>query len=134
MEIIKSSVHPQIIKVEIGAEYNEGQKKIAGTVELDIENQAHFVDVINAIFEEGRVYVVVDMQHVSYIDSSGLWALFEGHKKAAQKSGKLVLLSPTKDVKRVLDITKMSSKIQVFAEEKEAITQLISDAELADRE
>jgi anti-sigma B factor antagonist len=134
MEIIKSSVHPQIIKVEIGAEYNEGQKKVVGTVELDIENQAHFVDVINAIFEDGRVYVMVDMQNVSYIDSSGLWALFEGHKKAAQKSGKLVLLQPTKDVKRVLDITKMSSKIQVFAEEKLAMAQLINDAELADRE
>jgi anti-anti-sigma factor len=134
MEIIKSAVHPQIIKVEIGAEYNESQKKVVGTVELDIENQAHFVDVINAIFEEGRVYVVVDMRLVSYIDSSGLWALFEGHKKAAQKSGKLVLLHPTKDVKRVLDITKMSSKIQVFLDEKEAIDQLISDAELADRE
>ncbi len=134
MEIIKSSVHPQIIKVEIGAEYNESQKKVTGTVELDIENQAHFVDVINGIFEEGRVYVVVDMQHVSYIDSSGLWALFEGHKKAAQKSGKLVLLQPTKDVKRVLDITKMSSKIQVFSEEAPAIAQLISDSELVDPE
>lgn len=134
MEIIKSSVHPQIIKVEIGAEYNESQKKVVGTVELDIENQAHFVDVINAIFEEGRVYVVVDMQYVSYIDSSGLWALFEGHKKAAQKNGKLVLLHPTKDVKRVLDITKMSSKIQVFSDEKEAVDQLVGDAELADRE
>jgi anti-sigma B factor antagonist len=134
MEIIKSSVHPQIIKVEIGAEYNESQKKVTGTVELDIENQAHFVDVINGIFEEGRVYVVVDMQHVIYIDSSGLWALFEGHKKAAQKSGKLVLLQPTKDVKRVLDITKMSSKIQVFSEEAPAIAQLISDSELVDPE
>ena len=133
MEIIKSSVHPQIIKVEIGAEYNETQKKLVGTVELDIENQAHFVDVINAIFEEGRVYVLVDMQHVSYIDSSGLWALFEGHKKAAQKSGKLVLLQPTKDVKRVLDITKMSSKIQVFLEEAQAIEQLLGEGELADR-
>lgn len=133
MEIIKSYVHPHIIKVEIGAEYHEAEKKLVGSVELDIENQAHFVDVINAVFEEGRVYVLVDMQHVSYIDSSGLWALFEGHKKAAQKNGKLVLLTPTKDVKRVLDITKMSSKIQVFSDEQEAISQLANDVELADR-
>lgn len=131
MEIIKTTIHPNVIKIEIGAEYNDVQKQLVGTVELDIENQAHFVDVINAIFEEGRVYVLVDMQHVSYIDSSGLWALFEGHKKAAQKSGRLVLLHPTKDVKRVLDITKMSSKIQIFSDEKEAVTQLVADAQAA---
>ena len=65
------------------------------------------------------------MENVSYIDSSGLWALFEGHKKAAQRGGKLVLLNPTKDVRRVLDITKMSSKIQIFTTQTEALTGLI---------
>ncbi len=129
MEIIKSAIHPHIVKVEIGAEYNDVEKQLTGAVELDIESQAHFVDVINSIFEEGRIYVIVDMQHVSYIDSSGLWALFEGHKKAAQKNGKLVLLHPTKDVKRVLDITKMSSKIQVFQDESLAIAELVNDTQ-----
>ena len=44
------------------------------------------------------------MDNISYIDSSGLWALFESHKKAQQRSGEIVLLNPRKDVKRVLDI------------------------------
>ena len=57
----------------------------------------------------------LESKNISYIDSSGLWALFESHKKANQKNGKIVLLSPKKDVKRVLDITKMSTKINIFA-------------------
>ena len=64
------------------------------------------------------------MENISYIDSSGLWALFEGHKKAAQREGKMVLLKPAKDVKRVLDITKMSAKMDIVDTEDDAINTL----------
>ena len=77
---------------------------------------------VNAIFSDGMFHLVVDLTYVSYIDSSGLWALFEGHKKASQKKGHLVLLNPTKDVKRVLDITKVSSKMQVFVDYDEVLS------------
>ncbi len=125
MEIVKNVVDDKIIRLQIGAEFDEVKKELAGVVELDIENQAHFVDVVNSVFDDGHVNVIVDMENVSYIDSSGLWALFEGHKKAAQRGGKLVLLNPTKDVRRVLDITKMSSKIQIFTTQAEALTGLV---------
>jgi len=125
MEIVKDVVDDKVIKLQIGAEFDDVKKELSGFVELDIENQAHFVDIVNSVFEDGHVHVIVDMENVSYIDSSGLWALFEGHKKAAQRGGKLVLLNPTKDVRRVLDITKMSSKIQIFGTQAEALTGLV---------
>jgi anti-sigma B factor antagonist len=129
MEIIKTSIDEKATKVEIGAEYDEANKKISGLVELDIENQAYFVDIINTILDDGIANIVVNMQFVSYIDSSGLWALFEGFKKAGQQNGHLVLMNPTKDVKRVLDITKMSSKIKIISNEKEALEYLSSNSD-----
>jgi len=122
MEITKEVIKDNIVKVDIGLESENGA--VSGAIELDIENQSHFVDMINSIFDEGNTQVIVDMKNVSYIDSSGLWALFEGHKKAAQKNGKMVLLNPNKDVKRVLDITKMSSKIQIFENQEDALKAL----------
>lgn len=125
MEVIKEIIEDgKIIKVDIGTEYNKEQKEMIGSVELDIENQSQFVELINSIFEEGSAKIFVNMANITYIDSSGLWALFEGHKKACQKDTKMVLVSPTKDVKRVLDITKMSSKMEIFESEKEAIEAL----------
>ncbi len=123
MEILKVPQEGNIIKLEIGMELSDDKKSVVGSVELDIESQSYFVDMVSMIFEEGLepVNLIVDLKNVTYIDSSGLWALFEGHKKANQKNGKMVLLSPTKDVRRVLDITKMSSKLQVFEEESAAI-------------
>lgn len=121
MEIIKSKLGTEgIVKIEIGLERNENNT-LSGSVELDIESQANFVEVINTIFEDGQANIIVDMSNISYIDSSGLWALFEGHKKATQKEGIMILLNPTKDVKRVLDITKMSSKLKIMSSEEDAI-------------
>lgn len=121
MELLKINLENDIVKIKVGEELSDDHSEIHGNVELDIENQAQFIDLLASLIEEGRNRLIIDMTLINYIDSSGLWALFEGHKKATQKSGKLVLLNPTKDVKRVLDITKMSSKINMFFDLDEAI-------------
>jgi anti-anti-sigma factor len=123
MEIVKIAVKEDVLKLELGQEISEDKSGTIGGIELDIESQPYFVDMVTAVFEENvsPVHVIVDLKNVTYIDSSGLWALFEGHKKAQQKNGRLVLLNPSKDVKRVLDITKMSSKLDIYDSEDKAI-------------
>jgi len=113
MEIIKTQISDQILKIDIGTE-QDGEGHIVGEIELDIENQHHFVETINHILDESTVHIILDMGNVTYIDSSGLWAIYEGHKKASQINCKMLLLNPTKDVRRVLDITTMSSKLGIF--------------------
>ncbi|MGE4170420.1 MAG: STAS domain-containing protein [Candidatus Margulisiibacteriota bacterium] len=130
MEILKIRLNPTLTKVALGAEYNEDKRSVQGTVELDIENQGHFVEIINDIFNTPHMLVVVDLELVTYIDSSGLWALFEGHKKASQRAGRLALLKPSKDVKRVLDITKMSSKMLIYDNEASAVEALMAMPQL----
>ena len=124
MEIIKQSIDDEKIKIKIGVEFNTEDNNVSGQVELDIENQSYFVEVINSIVEKDSKHVIVDMSNISYIDSSGLWALFEGYKKVTEKKKKMILLNPTKDVKRVLEITKMSSKLLLYDNEEEAIQYL----------
>merc|ERR1712070_445679 len=118
MEIIKTLISESNLKLEIGAEIVDDQKKVQGAIELDIENQSRFMDIMDTIFNSKKLNIIVNMENISYIDSSGLWALFEAHKKATQQDIKLILLNPTKDVKRVLDITKISSKIEIFDSEE----------------
>lgn len=121
MEIIKKQLNKNLIKINIGTDINSENSDVIGSVELDIETQAQFIEMINTLLDAKNLHIILDMSNISYIDSSGLWSLFESHKKAEQKLGKIVLLNPTKDVLRVLEITKMSTKISVFTNEKEAI-------------
>ena len=85
MEIQKNKLNEgQIIKVIFGNIINESNE-VSGAIELDIENQAQFIEHINNILDDGSNNVILEMDNISYIDSSGLWALFESHKKAQQK-------------------------------------------------
>lgn len=123
MEIVyKKFENDLFVLISIGQEINPLDGLVHGDVEFDINNQAVFIDLLNEVIEDNSFYIVVDLTNVSYIDSSGLWALFEGHKKATVQNGHLVLLNPSKDVKRVLDITKVSSKIQIFVDFDEVVS------------
>tara|TARA_A100001011_G_C13972471_1_gene699809 strand:- start:176 stop:568 length:393 start_codon:yes stop_codon:yes gene_type:complete len=124
MELTKKEIEGNIVLIKIGQEINNKNKEIQGSIELDIENQAQFVQQINDILDNGLNKIIIDINLISYIDSSGLWSLFECHKKAVQFNGKMILIHPTKDVKRVLDITKISTKIKILESENDAIKLL----------
>ena len=127
MEVKKISLNDgNVTKINFGSILNDESNTLSGSIELDIENQNIFIDHINAIFDEGVHYIIINMENIIYIDSSGLWALFECHKKATQKNGKISLLSPQKDVKRVLDITKISNKINISEKESDALDYFLN--------
>ena len=125
MEIEKEKIeNTNIIKINFGNERDENTNELSGTIELDIENQTQFIEHINILLDEGETMIILSLSQVSYIDSSGLWAIFESYKKTEQRNGEIVLLNPKKDVRRVLDITKISSKIKIFEEDQSAINYL----------
>ena len=124
MEIIKTKINDTTIKLSFGEEITDSTQQVKGAVELDIENQGRFVEMIEDLIVQSPMHVVLDMSGIIYIDSSGLWALFEAHKKVMQAGLKLVLFDVTKDVLRVLDITKMSSKILISANETDALAEI----------
>ena len=89
MEVLKRSLeNGKIIKINFGSTLNDQSNTITGNIELDIENQNQFIEHVNTILDEGVNLVIIEMENISYIDSSGLWALFESHKKASQKKRK----------------------------------------------
>jgi len=127
MELVKEILDNDILKINIGSEIDEESQSINGTIELDIENQNEFIEYINNILDEGLNLIILSLENISYIDSSGLWALFESYKRTEQRNGKIVLLNPRADVKRVLDITKISSKIKIVESVDNGITFLLNE-------
>tara|TARA_B100001989_G_scaffold220024_1_gene172264 strand:+ start:656 stop:1042 length:387 start_codon:yes stop_codon:yes gene_type:complete len=122
VEILKSNIDDSSVTViNLGDKIDSSTNRVYGEIDLDIETQVKFVDYVNSIIEEDISKIVINLENVSYIDSSGLWAIFESFKKADQRNIELILATPQKDVKRVLDITKISTKINVFKDKKNAL-------------
>jgi len=51
--------------------------------------------------------IVVNLEHVHYVDSAGLGALIEMHRKTTAKGGRLVLSNLGPNLKRALEIARL---------------------------
>ena len=66
--------------------------------------------------------IVVDLEQVGYIDSSGLATLVEMLKKVRGQGGSLGLAGMSDKVKSLFEITKLDKLFQIYPNQKEAIT------------
>lgn len=65
--------------------------------------------------------ILLNLEEVNYIDSSGIGELVSGFTNIQDAGGQLKLLNLTKRVKDLLQITKLYTVFEVFADEATAI-------------
>ena len=68
--------------------------------------------------------VVIDLEKVSYIDSSGLATLVELLKKTKSQSGNLGLSGMSDKVKSLFEITKLDRLFPIFPNQQEAVVSV----------
>ncbi len=68
--------------------------------------------------------IVVDLEKVSYIDSSGLATLVEMLKKTKSQGGSLGLAGMSDKVKSLFEITKLDKLFLIFQNQQDAITRV----------
>jgi anti-sigma B factor antagonist len=89
-----------------------GRLDIAGAQAIDL----HF----NVLVGQKRA-IVVDLSGVSFIASMGLRTLIMGAKTVASKGGRIVLLSPSADVEKVLRDSGTNMIVPIYHDLGEAI-------------
>ena len=75
------------------------------TGEIDISTSGRVREALIAVSSSGENKVVVDMSHVTFMDSTGLAALVGPLKRFRSMNGEIVLRSPARGVRKVLEIT-----------------------------
>ena len=85
----------------------------AGRITLG-EGASVFRDVIRDLAAKGNKKILVNLADVSYIDSSGIGEMVSSFTTVTNHGGQLKLLSLTKRVKDLLQITKLYTVFEVF--------------------
>ncbi len=88
---------------------------------LDAHNSGEFKNQVLHLFEEGKNHLIVDLQAVRFVDSSGLGALVSGFKNASSRSGSLKLCSLQLQVKSMFELTRLHRVFEIFADVDEAL-------------
>src|SRR4051794_24988240 len=100
--------------VEMVTSTDEHDGKVVVSVggDVDLVTSEELRQVLEAAVR-GNPHVEVDLPGLTFIDSSGLSALVEGHRAARDAGGVVVLRHPTPMLRRLLDITRLDSLLVV---------------------
>lgn len=89
---------------------------------LDAHNSGELKSQLLTLFEQGKNNLLVDLQEVRFVDSSGLGALVSGFKNASARSGSLKLCGLQPQVKSMFELTRLHRVFEIFASEQDALT------------
>lgn len=93
---------------------------VSGRITLG-EGSSVIRDAVRDLITKGHKKILLNLGDVTYIDSSGIGELVAGYTSMANAGGTLKLLSLTKRVKDLLQITKLYTVFDVHEEEAHAV-------------
>jgi anti-sigma B factor antagonist len=77
--------------------------------------------MIDNLLASGATRIVVNLEHVSYVDSAGLGALIEMHRKTKAKSGSLKLCHLGPNLKQALEMARLLAIFETSPTETAAV-------------
>lgn len=80
-----------------------------------------FQDVIKELLGEGRSSVVVDLENLSWVNSTGLGILISGYTSVKNSGGVLKLAAVASRIESILMITKLTTVFETFKTVDEAV-------------
>jgi anti-anti-sigma factor len=90
--------------------------------ELDLLH-ASGLETALAVAPDGDIgAVVLDLEDVSFIDSTGLRAIFSARRSATEHGLQFAVTPGSAEVQRLLSITRLSDQLQTIATPDEALT------------
>ncbi len=89
--------------------------------EVDLYNVSELKKALFSITDGTYPSVIVDMQYVNYMDSSGIGALVAGQKKMKAHNGKFGLLNIHDDVLNILKLATLDKFFKIYESEEELL-------------
>lgn len=107
----------------------EGVRLITISGEMDLYNAHEFRAVVDRAFSDGMHGVIVDLQELEYIDSSGISAMLYTFTQCRNRSVGLCFLNIMGSVKRVIELTSLGGFFPVADNLDHALARLAANRE-----
>jgi anti-sigma B factor antagonist len=93
---------------------------LAPTGRLDHVSAPALQERVKRLVEAGDLHIVLDLDGVSFVDSTGLGALVAGLKRARQEGGDLRIARPNQQVRLLLEMTSLNRVLRPYEAVEEA--------------
>jgi anti-sigma B factor antagonist len=103
---------------------DNGAIVLAPTGRLDVAGAPTLKDAIGEVVQNGPPRIVIDMEGVSFVDSTGLGSVIAALKQIRTSQGQLRLAAPNQQVRVVLELTTLDRVFPYYATVEEALAGL----------
>ncbi len=118
------------MSLDIRESSREGVAILALKGRLTVGESSAVRDKINALIAAGSINVILNLEHVEYIDSTGLGAMVICFTSLKKAGGALKLVNPNKRNVELLLLTKLHTIFEVFSDEQDAVNSFFPDREI----
>ena len=101
---------------------DNGVTVVAPTSRLDVAGAPALKDAISEALKNGPPRVVLDMEGISFVDSTGLGSVIAALKQIRSSQGDLRLAAPNQQVRVVLELTTLDRVFPYYSTVEEALT------------
>jgi anti-sigma B factor antagonist len=113
------------------------EREVEGILILDLQGRLVAGEAAGALRERGNQAasaesrsMILNMQAVDYIDSSGLGTLVAAHSTLGKAGGAMALMNLSKRSAELLILTKLATVFRIFDDEKAAVDSFFPNREV----
>jgi anti-sigma B factor antagonist len=99
----------------------DGAAVVAVEGELDVHSSPALKEAIVQLVDDGTLQLVIDLDGVDYLDSTGLGVLLGGTRRATAAGGTLSLICSNERLLRILEITGLNRLLRISRDQDEAL-------------
>jgi anti-sigma B factor antagonist len=118
------------MSLDIRESSREGVDILSLKGRLTVGEASSVREKITAVIATGTVNVLLNLQNVEYIDSTGLGALVICFTSLKKAGGALKLVNPNKRNVELLLLTKLHTIFEVFNDEQDGVNSFFPDREI----
>jgi anti-sigma B factor antagonist len=86
------------------------------------EGSVQLRDAVGRLLDAGRQRIILNLEGVTYVDSSGIGELVSRYTTTKNQGGQLKLLRLPKKIKDLLMITKLLTVFEIYEDEETALS------------
>jgi anti-sigma B factor antagonist len=117
--------HAEVFRIEEERPARAGVVLFVLFGEVDLHVAPELRNRLTTAIEEGANYLVLDLSHVTFMDSMALGILLGALKRLRSVEGELRLVAPTSDLRRIFEITLLDQVFTINATRHEALAPLL---------
>ncbi len=110
--------------IKIGSKDIKGGSLLSIQGEIDVYTSPKVKEAINALIDQNKYSIIVNLEEVRYIDSTGLGVLIGALKKLREHNGNINLVCSNPQIKKIFQITGLVKIFGIYKSEEEAFDNL----------